>query len=99
MTKLLSLKRDASFDEAVKQIARRWGRQADTLVLTWRDGSAACAVRTEEQWRNILRLTPKGPIELIVESQAAPPSSRPTKKTTLSGLAASSKSRAKARGL
>jgi len=95
LVRFLSLRRDASYSQAVEQVARRWDRAPQSLNLTWREGSALYSLRTEEQWQQCLRVHPKGPVELVL--QAAQPL-RPPAKKTLAGLAASSKPAAKAKG-
>jgi NIMA (never in mitosis gene a)-related kinase len=88
LVRLVSVSRDTPFSQAVTQVARRWDRAAESLILKWREGSALYALRNEEEWQHCLRMHQRGPVELVLQS--AEPKSRPAKRT-LAGLAASSR--------
>jgi len=89
----VTVRRDCSFLQVMSEVARRWGRPVEALKLTFRYGGSSLALETEAQWKDCLRVHPRGPVELVVNMPKKAPVERRAarQKTTLRSIAAQSK--------
>eukprot|EP00931_Biecheleriopsis_adriatica_P103141 TRINITY_DN7801_c0_g1_i2.p1 TRINITY_DN7801_c0_g1~~TRINITY_DN7801_c0_g1_i2.p1 ORF type:complete len:982 (-),score=244.75 TRINITY_DN7801_c0_g1_i2:75-2618(-) len=97
VVRLLSVDQGSSLQEVRGQVAKRFQRPEDGLVLTVVDGQSTMTLEQEEQWQTLLRTRRGQKIELEVPQPAraasgsgAAAARRKRGKATLAGLAASS---------